>query len=125
MIVAEIDADRITGEHNQISGHERLLAGVVFGGPGTGDRGHHAGPGIVATDLVGLRVGDVEHVVLVERHGRGPCEIHFQGGSIAVEPVLTGAHDGRDDPGVAVDLPDTVAAGVADVEMVLGIEGDV
>jgi hypothetical protein len=39
--------------------------------------------------------------------------------------MLAGADDRGDHAGVAVDFADAVAAGVADVEMVLGIEGEV
>jgi len=39
--------------------------------------------------------------------------------------MLAGAHDRGNDAGVAVDFANAVAAGVADIEMILGIESDV
>ena len=125
MIVAEIDADGVAREDHKVAGHERLLARIVFGGPGAGNRRHEARAGIVAADLVGLRIGDIEHIVFVEGHGRGPREIDLERRTVAVEAMLAGADDRGDHSGVAVDFADAVAARVADVEMVLGIEGDV
>ena len=125
VIVAEIDADGVAREDHEVAGHERLLARIIFGGPGAGHRRHEARAGVVAADLVGLRVGDVQHIVLVEGHGRGPREIDLERRTIAVKAMLAGADDRGDHAGVAVDFADAVAAGVADVEIVLGIEGDV
>ena len=39
--------------------------------------------------------------------------------------MLTGTNDRGNYAGVAVDFADAVAAGVADIEMILGIESDI
>ena len=125
MVIAEIDADGIAGEHNQIPRNERLLTGLVLGRPGPGHGRDHARPGIVATDSVRLGVGDVHHVVGVERDCGRPGEIDLAGRTISVEPMLPGADDRGDDAGLMVHFPDAVTAGIAGIEIVVGVKRDV
>jgi hypothetical protein len=72
-----------------------------------------------------LGVGDVQDILGVEGDGGRPGEIHFEGRSVPVETMLPGSDDGGDDARLAVDAADPVAAGIANIEMVPGIEGDV
>ena len=125
MVVAEIDADGIAGEHDQIPRDERLLTGLVLSRPSPGHGRDHARPGIVATDSVRLGVGDVHHVVGIEGDCGRPGEIDLEGRTISVEPMLPGADDRGDDAGLTVHFPDAVTAGIADIEIVAGIERDV
>ena len=72
MVIAEIDADGIAGEHDQIPRHERLFTGFVLGRPSPRHGRHHAGSGIegvpiwggldIASDVAahGIRVALVE-----------------------------------------------------------------
>ncbi len=119
MIIAEIDADGIAGEHHKIARHQRLFPRIVLGRPATGDRRDHPGARIVTADLVGLSIGDVHDIVSIERNRRRPGQIDFQGRPVTVEPVLSRADHRRDHTGIAIDFPDPVAAGIADIEMVL------
>ena len=125
MIIAEIDADGIAGQHDQIPRNEGLLTGLVFGRPAPGHGRDHACPGIVATDSVRLSVRDVHHIVGVEGDCGRPGEIDREGRTISVEPMLPGADDRGDDAGLMVHFPDTVTAGIAGIEIVAGVKRDV
>ena len=125
MVIAEIDADGIAGEHDQIPRNERLFTGLVFGRPGSGHGRHHACPGVVATDSVRLGVGDVHHIVRVKGNCSRPREIDLAGRAISVEPMLPGADDRRNDAGLTVHFPDAVTAGIAGIEVVAGVKRDV
>ena len=125
MVIAEIDADGIAGEHDQIPRNEGLLTGLVFGRPGPGHGRYHTCPGIVATDSVRLGVGDVQHVVRVEGDCSRPSEIDLAGRTVSVEPMLPGADDRGDDAGFMVHFPDAVTAGIAGIEVVAGVKHDV
>src|SRR6185295_5448611 len=125
MVIAEIDADGIAGEHDQVPRNERLLTGLVFRRPSPGHSRDHACPGIVATDSVRLGIGNVHDVIGVERHGGRPGEVDIESRTISVEPMMPGADDRGDDAGLTVHFPDTVTPGIADIKIVAGIERDV
>ena len=125
MVVAEIDADGIAGEHDQIPRDQRLLTRLVLGRPSPGDGRDHPGPGIVAADSVRLGVGDIHHIVGIEGDRGRPGEIDLERRTIAIEPMLAGPDDGRDDAGLMIHFADAVAAGIADVEIVAGVKRDI
>src|SRR5207244_7289104 len=125
MVITEIDADGIAGEHDQIPCNEGLFTGLVFVCPGPGYGRHSASPGIVATDSVRLGVGNVQHVVGIESYCGRPGEIDLEGRNISVEPMLPGADDRGDDAGLMVHFPYAVTAGIADIEVVAGVKRDV
>src|SRR5688572_9071544 len=125
MIVAEIDADGIAGEHDQIPRDKRLLASLVFSRPSPGYGCDDTRPGIIATDPMRLGVGDVHHIVGIEGDCGRPGEVNLEGRTISVEPMLSGPDDRGDDARLAVHFPDAVTAGIADIEIVAGVERDV
>src|SRR5688572_9299270 len=125
MVVAEIDADRIAGKHDQIPCNERLLAGLVFSRPSPSHSRDHACSGIVTTASVGLGVGDIHDVIGVEGYGSRLGEIDLEGWTISVEYMLSDTDDSGDDAGLMVHFSDTVTAGVADIKIIAGIKRDV
>ena len=125
MIVAEIDADGIAGEHDQIPCDKRLLTGLVLSRPSPGHGCDETSSGIVATDSVRLGVGDVHHIGGIEGNGSRPSEVDLDGRTISVESMLTSPDDRGDDAGLTVHFPDSVTTGIADIEIVAGIERDV
>src|SRR5512141_1743895 len=125
MVVAEIDADGIAGEHHQIPRHERLLAGFILCRPRPGYSRHHTRQRIVPANPMRLGIGDVHHIVGIEGDRGRPGEIRLKGWTISIEPMLPCADDRGDDAGLMVYLPDAVAAGVADIEVVAGVKRDI
>jgi hypothetical protein len=72
-----------------------------------------------------LGIGDVHHVVGIERDRGRPGQIDLESRTISIEPMLSGPDDRRDDAGLMVYFSDAITAGIADVEVVAGIERDV
>src|SRR5580765_3923270 len=72
-----------------------------------------------------LGVGDVHDVIGIEGVGGRPGEVTLEGRTISVEPMLPGAEVRGDDAGLPFPFPDSVTAGIADIEIVARIERDV
>ena len=68
------------------------------------------GSRIIPANSVRLRIGDVHHIVCVERDRCRPCQIHFQRRAVTVESMFTCSHYCRDDPGLSIHFADPVAA---------------
>src|ERR1043166_4385586 len=105
--------------------NERLFTGLIFGRPSPGHGRDHAGLGIIAPNSVRLCVRDIHHVVGVEGDGGRPCQIGLEGWTVSVEAMLSSSDDRGNDTGLMVHLPDSVTAGIADIEVVAGVKGDV
>ncbi len=125
VVVTEVDADRIAGQHHQVARHQWLLPGFVFRGPASRDGFHQAGSRVVPTNPVRLRVGDIHHIVRVEGDRRGPGQIHFQRRAITIKPMFTGAHDRGDNSGFTIDFSNPVTAGITNIKIVTRVTGDV
>jgi len=63
-----------------------------------------------AAHAMGLRIGDIEDIVGIERNGRRPREIDFESRTIAIKTVLSCAHHRRDNAGFSVHPTNAVAA---------------
>src|SRR5437868_11821707 len=72
-----------------------------------------------------LSVCNIQDVVSIKGDGCRPGEIHLERRTVSVEPVLTGADDGPNDAGFMIDLANAITAGIADVQVILGIECDI
>ena len=122
MIVAEIDANGISGEHDQILGDQRAVADIIFMRPRARNSGELFGSRIVHPNAMRLSINDKQAVLRIKCNRARICEVDCQRRPIAGESESARPHNRIDDPGLHLDLADAIASGVTDIQITLGVK---